>query len=105
MTYTNRTETLARDLAALNGRDWSDMGEYERMDYRYAAMEKIERVRWECERPGVFAGWLGECIIGRVAGDAQTWDWAVYRNGWTHDSGKAESFSVACAAVERAHKE
>jgi hypothetical protein len=83
------------------------MGEYERMDYRYAAMEQAERVRWECERPGVFAGWLGERIIGRVAAeqDRYGWDWAVYRNGWTHDSGKTDTFAAACAAVERAHKE
>ena len=34
MTYQELIETEARYLAIENGRDWSDMGEYERQSYR-----------------------------------------------------------------------
>jgi hypothetical protein len=60
----------------------------------------MTRVRWENERPGVFAGHLGDRIVGRVVGELKEWEWAAYRRGITHDCGKTASFADACAAVE-----
>ena len=36
------TKTLAQTLAAQNGRDWSDIGTYEREDYMDAARKRID---------------------------------------------------------------
>lgn len=37
MTYAQQIEATAKRLADQNGRDWSDMGEYERESYRDTA--------------------------------------------------------------------
>lgn len=60
-----------------------------------------EQIQWNNERSGVFSGRVDGKVVGRVAGDFNDWDWASYRGGWTHDSGKAKSFADACAAVAK----
>ena len=62
-------------------------------------------VKWTKEHPGVFVGRRGGPVIGRVIRELKTWEWAAYRNGWTHDSGSCATFEDACAAVERSHLE
>lgn len=42
MSYSKRIEAAAKDLAALYGRDWSDMCEYEREAYRDEARRAFE---------------------------------------------------------------
>ena len=41
MTYTQQIEAAAKNLADMNGRDWSDMGEYEREAYRDEARKAL----------------------------------------------------------------
>lgn len=41
MTYTQHIEAHAKKLADLNGLDWSDMGETERLAYREEAMKPM----------------------------------------------------------------
>ena len=36
------TETLAKEIAEANGRDWEDMGGYERQTYMEAAQEAVD---------------------------------------------------------------
>lgn len=58
------------------------------------------QIKWDSERSKVFVGRDGKNIVGRVVDEDGRWEWASYRNGWTHDHGKVASFAAACEAVE-----
>lgn len=43
MTYAQQIEVRAQHLAEMNGRDWSDMGVYERESYRDEARKPLSK--------------------------------------------------------------
>jgi hypothetical protein len=43
MTYAQQIESRAQNLAEMNGRDWSDMGVYERDSYRDEARKPLSK--------------------------------------------------------------
>lgn len=69
MTYAQQIETRAQHLAEMNGRDWSDMGVYERESYRDEAAKplskELESELFAATAHAIFQSW------GDTMGDMQ----------------------------------
>jgi hypothetical protein len=60
-------------------------------------------IAWDCTALGRFVGRRDNKVVARIVQeDATYWHWATYRNGWTHDHGRADRFDDAKRAAEAA---
>ncbi len=57
-------------------------------------------MQWNDEKDGVFACRHNGKVAARVVKELKHWEWASYKGGWTHDTGKEASFAAACKAAE-----